>query len=205
MDPQLYVMSIGDKHYVSGTVYTPKGIRQYNGVLDEFEQIFVLFPTFATLVNCPHDEVCIRDHITYFYYLTYSDTRELKKMLKFMGHASIQYLDFIPSNVIREMDIHFVGTYITLGGTDISQNVDCKVIGSTPAEISFRNRYIFINGVQIGEPYEGDRYIVCGKVVDLSNGLESHIDYLLACYFLKHYKGTLTWSKVLKTWCGTLT
>jgi hypothetical protein len=63
MEPQLFVMSVGDKHYISGTVYTPKGIRQYNGVLDEFEQIFTLFPTFATLVVCAYDEVCIHDHM----------------------------------------------------------------------------------------------------------------------------------------------
>jgi len=205
MEPQLFIMSVGDKHYVSGTVYTPKGIRQYNGVLDEFEQIFTLFPTFATEIYCPYDEVCVRDHIDLFYYLTYRDEKELKKMLSFMNNSAVQYLDYIPPDVVKKLDLHVVGNYITIGGTDIHQNAECKIIGSIPVEILFRNRYIFINGVQVGEPYEGDKYVVCGEIIDMSNGVASHIYCLLACYFLVHYKGTLTWSKVLKSWCGTRT
>jgi len=201
MEPQLYVVSVGDKHYVSGTIYTPKGIRQYNGVLDEFEQLFTLFPTFATSVICSNDEVCIRDHTSYFYYLTYRNEDELEKMLTFMDYASVQYLSYIPSDVIRKMDIHIEGAYIRIGGANILQNVDCKVIGSIPATLTVAYGYVAINGVKIGERDESGDYAVCGKIINLDNGVVSNLSFLLACYFLKHYKGTPTWSEVLKTWC----
>jgi hypothetical protein len=202
MEPQLFVMSVGDKHYVSGTVYTPKGIRQYNGVLDEFEQIFTLFPTFATLVVCTHDEVCIRDHIDYFYYLTYRTKKGLMKMLSFMSHSFAQYLDYIPPDVISKMDLHTEGIYITIGGTDIYQNVGCEIIGSVPTVLTVTRDYIFINGLKVGERVESGYYVVCGEEFDLRNNLDGNIPYLLACYFLRYYKGTPTWSEVLRAWCG---
>jgi len=202
MEPQLYVVSVGDKHYVSGTIYTPKGIRQYNGVLDEFEQIFTLFPTFATSVVCSHDEVCIRDRTNYFYYLTYRDESELEKMLTFMDYASVLYLSYVPPDVIRKMGIRIVGGYIRIGGVNILQSFDCKIIGSIPATLTITRDYIAINGVKIGERDESGDYAVCGQVINLSRGVIEYLPYLLACYFLEHYKGTPTWSEVLKTWCG---
>ncbi len=202
MEPQLFVVSVGDKHYVSGTLYTPEGIRQYNGVLDEFEQIFTLFPTFATLIYCSYDEVCIRDHTSYFYYLTYRDEYELEKMLTFMDYASVQYLSYIPPDIIRKLSIHIAGAYITIGGVNILQNVDCKIIGSIPATLTVTYGYIAINGVKIGERDESGDYAVCGEIINLRSGVISYLSYLLACYFLEHYKGTPTWSEVLKTWCG---
>jgi len=205
MEPQLYVVSVGDKHYVSGTIYTPDGIRQYNGVLNEFEQLFTLFPTFATIVHCLYDEVCIRDRTTYFYYLTYRNESELEKMLAFMYHASVLYLNFIPPDLIRKMDIHIEGGYIVFGGANILQSVDCKVIGSIPATLTITRDYIFINGVKIGERSESGDYIVCGKCIDLSRGVIYNLSFLLACYYLNHYKGTPAWSEVLKTWCGIQT
>jgi hypothetical protein len=205
MEPQLYVVSVGDKHYASGTIYTPDGIKPYSGVLDEFEQIFTLFPTFATVINCYNDEVCIRDRTDYFYYLTYRNEYELEKMLVFMNHASVQYLSYIPPDVIRKMDIHIEGAYITIGGANILQNVDCKIIGSIPATLTVTYGYIAINGVKIGVRDESGDYAVCGQIINLDNGVISHLEYLLACYFLEHYKGTPTWSEVLKTWCGIRT
>jgi len=205
MEPQLYVVSVGDKHYVSGTIYTPKGIRQYNGVLDSFEQIFALFPTFATSVICSHDEVCIRDHTDYFYYLTYRNESELEKMLTFMDYASVQYLSYIPPDIIRKMDIHIEGAYIRIGGANILQNVDCRVIGSIPTILTVTRDYIAINGVRIGERDGSDDYTVCGQIINLSSGVVGHLAYLLACYYLEHYKGTPTWSEVLKSWCGIRT
>ena len=205
MEPQLFVVSVGDKHYVSGTVYTPKGVRQYNGVLDEFEQIFTLFPTFATSVICSNDEVCIRDHTSYFYYLTYRNEDELEEMLTFMDYASVQYLSYIPPDVIRKMDIHIEGAYIRIGGTNILQNVDCRIIGSVPVTLTITYGYIAINGVKIGERDESGDYTVCGQIINLSSGVVNHLAYLLACYYLEHYKGTPTWSEVLKSWCGIRT
>jgi hypothetical protein len=205
MEPQLFVVSVGDKHYVSGTIYTPKGIRQYNGVLDEFEQIFTLFPTFATSVVCSYDEVCIRDRTNYFYYLTYRNESELEKMLTFMDHDSVQYLSYIPPDVIRKLSIHIEGAYITIGGANVLQNVDCKIIGSIPATLTVTRDYIFVNGVKIGERDESGNYTVCHETVDLSSGVIYNLSFLLACYLLEHYKGMLTWSEVLKIWCGIRT
>jgi hypothetical protein len=196
---------VGDKHYVSGTIYTPKGIRQYNGVLDEFEQIFTLFPTFATLIYCNHDEVCIRDRTNYFYYLTYRNESELEKMFTFMDYASVLYLSYIPPDVIRKMGIHIAGGYIRIGGVNVLQSFDCKIIGSIPATLTVTHDYIAINGVKIGQRDESGDYIVCGQNINLSNGVISFLPYLLSCYYLEHYKGTPTWSEVLKTWCGIQT
>jgi hypothetical protein len=205
MEPQLFVMSVGDKHYVSGTVYTPKGIRQYNGVLDEFEQIFTLFPTFATEIRCYYDDVCIRDNVSYFYYLTYRDEPELEKMLAFMDNAPAQYLDYIPSDIIKKFDIHVEGSNIRIGGINIFQEADCNIIGSVPVILTVTRDYIFINGLKVGERIENGNYIICGEEADISAGIEWHLSSLIACYFAKYYKGTPTWSEVLRTWCGIRT
>jgi len=205
MEPELYVMSVGDKHYVSGTLYTPDGIKQYNGVLDDFEQLFTLFPTFATGVSCYYDDVCKRDRIDFFYYLTYYDELELERMLSFMDNAPVQYLNFIPPDVVKKMDIHIEGTNIRIGGADILQNIDCKIIGSIPAILTVTYDYIAINGIKIGKRDESGNYAVCDENINLQNGVAGYLTYLLACYYFKHYKGTPRWSEVLKTWCGIRT
>jgi len=205
MEPELHVMSVGGKHYVSGTLYTPDGIKQYNGVLDDFEQIFTLFPTFATGVACYYDDVCIRDRIDFFYYLTYHDELELEKMLAFMDDAPVQYLNFIPPDIVKKMDIHIEGTNIRIGGINISQNIDCKIIGSIPAILTVTRDYIFINGVKIGERDKSGGYTVCGEIINLDNGVAGYLEFLLGCYYFRHYKGTPTWSEVLRTWCGIRT
>jgi len=152
-----------------------------------------------------YDEVCIRDRTTYFYYLTYRNEYELEKMLVFMYHASVLYLNFIPPDLIRKMDIHIEGGYIVFGGANVFQNVDCKVIGSVPATLTITRDSIYVNGVKIGERDKSGDYIVCGKCVDLRRGVICNLPLLLACYYLEHYKGTPTWSEVLKTWCGIQT
>jgi len=205
MEPELYVMSVEDKHYVSGTLYTPDGIKQYNGVLDDFEQLFTLFPTFATGVSCYYDDVCKRDRIDFFYYLTYHDELELERMFSFMDNAPVQYLNFIPPDVVKKMDIHIEGTNIRIGGTDILQNIDCKIIGSIPAILTITYDYIAINGIKIGKRDESGNYAVCDENINLQNGVAGYLTYLLACYYFKHYKGTPRWSEVLKTWCGIRT
>jgi len=205
MEPELYIMSVFDKHYVSGTVYTPDGIVQHNVVLDDFEKIFTLFPTFATLINCYHDDVCIRGHTDHFYYLTYRDESELVKMLTFMSGASISYLQLIPEEVIKKLDIHFSFNSFRIGGVNILQNVDCKVIGSIPSTLTVTRYYVSINGVKIGRRDISGNYDVCGQLINLEYNVLSYLSYLLGCYFLKHYKGTPTWSEVLKTWCGIKT
>ena len=195
-------MSVGDKHYISGTIYTPDGIKQYNAILDDFKQIFSIFPTFATLIDCYRDEVCTRDYSDYIYYLTYRNESELEKMLTFMDGASSQYLNQIPSDIIEKLDIHTEGDQIRIGGVNISQTIDCKVIGSTFTTLTITHGYVFINGVKIGERDESGDYSVCDEIVNFSNGVEGLLPFLLSCYYLKHYKGTPTWSEVLKSWCG---
>ena len=202
MEPELYVMSVGGKHYVSGTVYTPDGIVQHNAVLDDFKKIFTLFPTFATLINCYHDDVCIRDHVDHFYYLTYRNEDELVKMLTFMSGASISYLQFIPEEVIKKLDIHFSFNSFRIGGADVLKNVECNVIGAIPSFLAITYGYVSINGVKIGSRDISGDYNVCGQLINLEHNVLSNLSYLLACYFLKYYKGTPTWSEVLKTWCG---
>jgi hypothetical protein len=124
------------------------------------------------------------------------------KMLSFMSHSFAQYLDYIPPDVISKMDLHTEGIYITIGGTDIYQNVGCEIIGSVPTVLTVTRDYVFINGVKIGERVESGYYVVCGEEFDLRNNLDGNIPYLLACYFLRYYKGTPTWSEVLRAWCG---
>jgi len=205
MRPKLFVVSVGDSHYISGTIYTPNGVQQYNGTLSNFEQLFTLFPTFATEVVCDHDDVCIRDNMVYFYYLVYRDESELEKMLTFMGGESVDYLDYVPDDIIKKLDIHtnFVDFYI--GGIDISQTLDCKVIGSIPVNLSITYGGAYINGVKVAKLDESGGYDVCGQLAELRYNLSGYISMLLACYFLNHYKGTPTWSEVLKTWCGIKT
>ena len=205
MEPELFIVSVGDKHYVSGTVYTPDGVVQYNGVLDDFKEVFTIFPTFATLINCPYDEICIREYSERFYYLTYRDEGELIRMLSFMSGASISYLNYVPEEVIKKLDIHFSFNTFRIGGTDILQDIDCKVIGSIPAVLTVTRDYIYINGVKIGERIEDDEYIICDRPLNLGNGIIYNLSFLIGCYFYKHYKGTPTWSEVLKTWCGIRT
>ena len=202
MQPELYVVSIGGKHYVSGTIYTPNGVKPYINILDSFEEIFTLLPTFATRVSCYYDDICKRDHIDYFYYLTYRNEDELIKMLTFMSGESVSYLQYIPEEVLKKLDIHIGFNYFRIGGANILQSVECKVIGSIPTLLTITRDYIAINGVVIGTRNESGNYNVCGEEVDLANGVIGSLSYLLACYFLKHYKGTPTWSEVLKTWCG---
>jgi hypothetical protein len=202
MEPQLYVISVGDKHYVSGTIYTSDGIKQYSGVLSNFEQLFTLFPTFATTVNCYNDYVCMRDHIDFFYYLTYRGEDELVKMLTFMNGASISYLQFIPEEVIKKLDIHFSSNSFHIGGANVLKNVECNVIGSIPSFLVVTYGYVSINGVKIGSRDISGDYDVCGQLINLEHNVLSNLSYLLGCYFLNHYKGTPTWSEVLKTWCG---
>jgi len=201
----LYSMSVRDKHYISGTVYTPDGILQYNTVLDDFKQIFSIFPTFATLIDCYRDEVCTRDYSDYIYYLTYRDESELEKMLTFMDGASSQYLNQIPPDMIEKLDIHTEGNYIRIGGINISQSIDCKVIGSTLATLTITRDYILINGVKIGERDESGDYSVCDEIVNFKNGVDGLLPFLLSCYYLRYYKGTPTWSEVLRTWCSIRT
>jgi hypothetical protein len=205
MEVQLYSVSVGGKHYVSGTVYTPSGILQHNAVLDNFEQLFFIFPTFATFIDCYRDEACMDDNNTYYYYLIYRNEDELQKMLTFMDGASVQYLNFIPSGVVKRLDIHVEGDQIRIGGVNILQNFDCKVIGSIPATLTITRDYIAINGVKIGERDESGDYSVCDEIVNFSNGVDGLIPFLLSCYYLKHYKGTPFWSEVLRTWCGIRT
>jgi hypothetical protein len=126
-------------------------------------------------------------------------------MLSFMDNAPVQYLNFIPHDVVKKMDIHIEGTNIRIGGANILQNVDCKIIGSIPAILTITYGYIAINGVKIGKRDESGDYAVCDEIINLQNGVAGYLTYLLACYYFKHYKGTPTWSEVLRTWCGIRT
>ena len=202
MQASIFVMSANKKHYVSGTVYTPNGIIQYNGIHDKFKEIFYLFPTFATLIQCQYDVYCKRNNSDTIYYLTYRNEGELVKMLSFMVGESVEYLQYIPKEVIKKLDIHSNSDSFYIGGANIFQDFVCKLIGSIPTYLAVNYGYIIINGVKIGKRDESGDYDVCGKIISLCDGIINNLPYLLSCYYFKHYKGTPTWSEVLKAWCG---
>jgi len=202
MQASLFVMSANKKHYVSGTVYTPDGIIQYNGIHEKFKEIFHLFPTFATLIHCTYDAYCKRIGFGLIYHLTYRNEDELVKMLSFMSGESVEYLEHIPEEIIKKLDIHSNSSSFYLGGANIFYDFVCKLIGSVPSYLAVNYGYITINGVKIGRRDDSGDYDVCGQIVSLRDGVINHLPYLLACYYFKHYKGTPTWSEVLKTWCG---
>jgi len=196
-------LSVGGNHYVSGTVYTPDGVEQYNGVLDNFEKLYFIFPTYATLIDCYYDEVCINNHTSEFYYVNYRNYDELERMLAFMDGASSKYINHIPPSAVKGMDIHVVGDQIRIGGVNVPQNFDCKVIGSTFVTLTVTDDYVIFNGVKIAERDKVQDDLVCGDIFRLDKKLPGFVRRVVSCYYLEHYKGNPTWSEVLKAWCGT--
>jgi hypothetical protein len=202
MEVRLNSLSVGDKHYVSGTAYTPDGVVQYNGILDNFEKLYFIFPTYATIIDCYYDEVCRDNRTSESYYLIYRDESELERMLGFMDGASSKYINLIPSHIIKKLDIHIVADQIRIGGVNLPQNFDCKVIGSSFVTLTVTDDYVIFNGVKIAERDKAQDDPVCANIFRFDKELPGFAGLVVSCYYLKYYKGNPTWSEVLKTWCG---
>ncbi|AOS58418.1 SIFV.gp68-like protein [Sulfolobus islandicus filamentous virus 2] len=192
MFAKLYIMSVESKHYVSGTIYTPDGIQQFNGVFDDFNDIFNIKPTFATRIECRHDEYCIKSGKESFYYLTYSNVNDLKRMLTFMSGDSSAYLAYVPSDVIKELGINPTSPDITFSDVSIPrlEYIPCKFLGSIPTYIKLINNMVYVNGVNIN------------TIVSSADELRELANDIFRLYIMKYYKGLLTWGLILKMWCG---
>jgi len=204
MEVKLFVMEVGGKYYVSGTIYTPNGIESYDGVFDSFEPIYFIRPTFATrIVVSP-----LTSKIIPHYYLTYNNIEDLKKMLSFMVGSPADYLSFIPIDVIKELGVHVEKSKISFSPVHIplSQSVPCNFIGSIYTPVVVSNSKIYFNNVQIGSISEKDEVVICGDKVafvkDLETTLKVNIRKMVLCYFRETHKYFITWSDILKMWCG---
>jgi hypothetical protein len=204
MEVKLFVMEVGDKYYVSGTIYTPNGIESYDAIFDSFEPIYFIRPTFATRIVVAPSTSKIKSH----YYLTYSNIEDLKKMLSFMVGSSAEYLSFIPIDVIEELGIQLDKSKISFSPVHIplSQSVPCNIIGSIYTPVVVSNNKIYLNNVQIGSISEKNEVYICGHkgvlVKDLETTLKLDIRKMILCYLRETHKYFITWSDILKMWCG---
>ncbi|AAL27777.1 hypothetical protein SIFV0068 [Sulfolobus islandicus filamentous virus] len=192
MFAELYIMSVESKHYASGTIYTPDGIQQFNGIFDDFDDVFNIKPTFATRIHCSHDEYCIDNGKTSFYYLTYKDIEDLKRMLTFMSGDSSAYLVYVPSDVIKELGINHSSSEITFSDVSIPrlEYIPCKFLGNIPTYIKLIGNTVYVNGVNVN------------MTVSDPDQLKELVNEIFRIYIIKYYKGLLTWSLILKMWCG---
>lgn len=192
MYAELFVMSVEGKHYASGTIYTPDGLQQFNGVFDNFYDLFRIKPTFATRIYCSHDEYCIKSGKEFYYYLTYDNIEDLKRMLTFMSGNSSAYLVHVPSDVIKELGINPASSDITFNDVNIPRHeyIPCKYLSSIPTYIKFANNTVYVNGVDVN------------IFVSDPNQLKKTVNDVFRTYIIKYYKGLLTWSLILKMWCG---
>jgi len=204
VEAKLFVTEAGDKYYVSGTIYTPNGIEPYDAIFDLFEPIYFIRPTFAThiVVSPP------RGKIAPHYYLTYNNIEELKEMLGFMVGSPADYLSFIPTDIIKELGIQLDKSKISFSPVHVplSQSVPCNIIGSVYTPVVVSNNKIYLNNVQVGGISEKNEITICeykGVLVkDLETTLKLHIRKMILCYFRETHKYFITWSEVLKMWCG---
>lgn len=192
MEAELYVMSVENKHFASGMIYTPDGIQQFNGVFDNFNDIYKIRPTFATHIVCFHDEYCINNGNESFYYLTYSNVDDLKRMITFMEGASSIYLTYIPSCVITELGIKLGSSEITFSNVNIPrrEQIPCKFLGSTFTYMKVVDHSAYVNDVDVG------------VYIENPNELKMLANIILINYIVKYHKGFLSWSDILKMWCG---
>lgn len=209
MEVFLYVMSLEGKHFVSGMIYTPTGIEQYNNVFDNFDDIFKIRPTFATRIICSYDEYCIKNANKSFYYLTYSNLEDLKRMLTFMEGAPSSYLAYVPSDVIKDLGIVLGMPEIKFSKVNIpqSEQIPCKFIGSIPTYVKLVGDKVYVNGVDVGyslaEIKEEFKKDLRKPKFDPYYFIRMNLSYILALYTTKQPQFLLTWSTILKMWCGT--
>jgi len=204
MEVKLFVMEVGDKYYVSGTIYTPNGIEPYDAIFDSFEPIYFIRPTFATYIVVFPSTSKVIPH----YYLTYNNTEDLKKMLSFMVGSPADYLSFIPTDIIKELGIQLDKSKISFSPVHVplSQSVPCNFIGSIYTPVTVSNNKIYLNNVQVGSISEKNEVVICGYkgtiVKDLETTLKIHAREMILCYLRETYKYFITWSDILKMWCG---
>jgi len=204
MEVKLYVMEVGNRYYVSGTIYTPNGIKSYDDVFDSFELIYSIQPTFATRIVASSS----MNKITSHYYLTYDSIENLKKMLSFMVGSPAEYLSFIPISVIKELGIQVDKSTISFSHADIppSQSIPCNIIGSIYTPVFVSNNKIYFNNVPIGNISENGDVFICGYKVmfikDLGITLKIHVRKMILCYLRETHKYFITWDDILKMWCG---
>ena len=203
MEAKLFVMEVGDKYYVSGTIYTPNGIEPYDAIFDSLELIYFIRPTFATYIVFPFTSKIIPH-----YYLTYNNIEDLKEMLSFMDGSPAEYLSFIPTDIIEELGIQLDNSKISFYPTNIplSQSIPCNIIGSIYTPVTVSNNKIYLNNVQVGSISERNEVVICGYkgtiVKDLETTLKLDIRKMILCYLYETYKYFITWSDILKMWCG---
>jgi len=201
MEVKLFVMEVGGKYYVSGTIYTPNGIEPYDGIFDSFEPIYFIRPTFATRI--------VVSPSTSYYYLVYNNIEDLKKMLVFMVGSPAEYLSFIPVDVIKELGVYVEKLKISFSPVHVplSQSVPCNIIGSIYTPVVVFNKKIYFNNVQVGSISEKNEVVICGDKVtlikDLETTLKLYIRRMILCYLRETHKYFITWSDILKMWCGT--
>ena len=204
MEVQLFVTDVGDKYYVSGTIYTPNGIQPYDAIFDSFEPIYFIRPTFATYIVFPFTSKVIPH-----YYLTYDNIEDLKRMLSFMVGSPAEYLSFIPTDIIKELGIQLDNSKISFSPVHVplSQSVPCNIIGSIYTPVTVSNNKIYLNNVQVGSISEKNEVIICGSnkgtlVKDLETTLKLDTRKMILCYLRETHKYFITWSDILKMWCG---
>jgi len=204
MQVQLFVVEVGNKYYVSGTIYTPNGIQPYDAIFDSFEPIYFIRPTFATRILV----YPLTSKISPHYYLTYDNIEDLRKMLSFMVGSPAEYLSFIPTDVIKELGIQLDESKISFSPVHVplSQSVPCNIIGSIYTPVIVSNNKIYLNNVQVGSISSNNEIVICGYkgtlVKDLETTLRLHTRKMLLCYLRETHKYFITWSDILKMWCG---
>jgi hypothetical protein len=204
MEVQLFVVEVGNKYYVSGTIYTPNGIEPYDAIFDSFEPIYFIRPTFATYIIVYPSTSKITPH----YYLTYDNIEDLKKMLSFMSGSPAEYLSFIPTDIIKELGIRLDKSEISFSPVHVplSQSIPCNTIGSIYTPVVVSNNKIYFNNVQVGSISEKNEIVICGYratiAKDLETTLKIHIRKMILCYLRETHQYFITWSEVLKMWCG---
>jgi hypothetical protein len=204
MEVQLFVVEVGNRYYVSGTIYTSNGIEPYDAIFDSFEPIYFIRPTFATHIIVYPSTSKITPH----YYLTYDNIEDLKKMLSFMSGSPAEYLSFIPTDIIKELGIQLDKSKISFSPVHVplSQSIPCNIIGSIYTPVIVSNNKIYFNNVQVGSISEKNEIVICGHkrtlVKDLETTLKLDIRKMVLCYLRETHKYFISWSDILKMWCG---
>jgi len=129
-------------------------------------------------------------------------------MLSFMVGSSAEYLSFIPINVVKELGIQVDKSKISFSSVHISlsQSIPCNFIGSIYTPVVVSNSKIYFNSVQVGSVTEKGEVVICGDKITLIKDLETTLKLftrrMILCYFRETQKYFITWSDILKMWCG---
>jgi hypothetical protein len=204
MEVKLFVLRVEGKYYASGTIYTPNGIESYDDIFDSLEPIYSIRPTFATHIVVSPSSI----KVTPQYYLTYDNVEDLKRMLSFMAGSPAEYLSSIPIDIVKELGIQLDKSEISFSSVRVplSQSIPCNIIGSIYTPVVVSNNQIYFNNVQVGSILGGNVYTICGhqqvRYRDLEAELRLVMRKLLLCYLRETRKYYITWSDILRMWCG---